>query len=550
MNADSSSTRYWHTLRHLRPVQWYGRLWFRLWRPRLDPLKPAPARRARAADWKQPASRPSSMLSPDRFRFLNEEHSLAAGAGWDDPGLEKLWLYNLHYFDDLNAADAASRVPWHLALLQRWVAENKPTEGNGWEPYPTSLRIVNWVKWSLAGNTLPQVCVHSLALQARWLAARMEWHLLGNHLFANAKALVFTGLFFEGDEADQWLAKGLRVIARQLPEQVLRDGGHFERSPMYHALFLEDLLDLVNAAAAWPQQIAKAHSDRWRKLAGDMLAWLEGLLHPDGQIALFNDAAMSIAADPAALRDYATRLGLVVPKRTAPQALSLEHWADSGYIRMSSPKAVALLDVAPVGPDYLPGHAHADTLSFELSVGGQRVVVNGGTSRYGVGPERTRERSTSAHSTVQVAGQDSSEVWGGFRVARRARPFGLQTAHDADRVGVSCSHDGYRRLPGRSVHRRTWSMDDHGLTITDTVTGDHPAVARFILHPDAQVERAGDAEWTATLLGGQVLGFTIESGSGRLEPAHYAPEFGKVLGTHCLAVHLAGGRGVTHIKWN
>lgn len=490
------------------------------------------------------------MLSPDRFRFLNEEHSLPAAAGWNDPALAKLWLYNLHYFDDLNAADAANRAPWHVALLQRWVAENKPTDGNGWEPYPTSLRIVNWVKWSLSGNALPEPCIRSLALQARWLAARMEWHLLGNHLFANAKALVFAGLFFAGAEADQWLAKGLRVIARELPEQVLRDGGNFERSPMYHALFLEDMLDLVNAAGVWPQQIDQAQSDRWRRVAGDMLVWLQGLVHPDGQIALFNDAAMGVAPAPAALRDYANRLGVGVPQRTAPQGLALEQWPDSGYIRMESPKAVALLDVAPVGPDYLPGHAHADTLSFELSVAGQRLVVNGGTSRYGVGPERTRERSTSAHSTVEVAGQDSSEVWGGFRVARRARPFGLQTAQDADHLSVDCSHDGYRRLPGRPVHRRTWSMDAHGLTITDTVTGDHPAVARFILHPDAHVERAGDAEWTATLSGGHVIGLRIESGSGRLEPAHYAPEFGKVLATHCLAVHLSGGQGVTRIAWN
>jgi uncharacterized heparinase superfamily protein len=408
------------------------------------------------------------------------------------------------------------------------------------------------VKWSWAGDALPPVCLHSLALQARWLAARMEWHLLGNHLFSNAKALVFAGLFFSGDEADRWLAEGLRVIARQLPEQVLADGGHFERSPMYHALALEDLLDLINAAAAWPLQIDQADSDRWRKVAGDMLAWLQGMLHPDGEIALFNDAAMGIAAAPAALRDYATRLGLKVPKQPAPQGLSLESWADSGYIRMASSNAVALLDVAPVGPDYLPGHAHADTLSFELSVDGQRVIVNGGTSRYGVGPERMRERSTSSHSTVQVAGQNSSEVWDGFRVARRARPFDLQTAHDADHVRVGCSHDGYCRLPGRPVHRRTWSMDAKGLTVTDTVKGqgDQPAVARFILHPDTRLVRVDDATWIATLLSGLVVEFTIGSGSGRLEPAHYAPEFGKAQETHCLAVHLSSGQAVTRITWD
>lgn len=551
MSTALSATRYWHTLRHLKPVQWYGRLWFKLWRPHLDQLSRSPARSPVMAPWKRPASRISSMRAPDRFCFLNQVHSLPATGGWNDAALAKLWLYNLHYFDDLNAAGAASRVPWHTALLQRWVAENPPTAGNGWEPYPTSLRIVNWVKWSLAGNTLPDACVHSLAVHARWLTARMEWHLLGNHLLANAKALVYAGLFFEGAEADKWLTNGLAIIARELPEQVLPDGGHFERSPMYHALFLEDLLDLLNIAAVWPQRIDPSYSARWQDVAGDMLLWLEGLLHPDGQIALFNDAAVGIAPEPAALRDYATRLGRAAPARMAPQHLSLEHWADSGYIRMASPKAVALLDVAPVGPDYLPGHAHADTLSFELSVAGQRVIVNGGTSRYGLGPQRMRERSTSAHSTVEVAGQDSSEVWGGFRVARRARPFALQTNEGPDRLWVECSHDGYRRLAGQPIHRRAWSMGADGLTVSDTVTdlAERPAVARFILHPAVQLDRAGDCAWTATLPGGAVLGLRIATGHGELQPAQYAPEFGKVLDTRCLSVHLVGGHGVVHIEW-
>jgi uncharacterized heparinase superfamily protein len=547
-----SATRYWHTLRHLKPVQWYGRLWFKLWRPRLDQLSRAPAHSPVLAPWNRPASRISSMRAPDRFCLLNQEHSLPATGGWNDAALAKLWLYNLHYFDDLNAAGAASRVPWHTALLQRWVAENPPTAGNGWEPYPTSLRIVNWVKWSLAGNTLPDECVQSLAVQARWLTARMEWHLLGNHLFANAKALVYAGLFFEGTEADKWLTNGLAIIARELLEQVLPDGGHFERSPMYHAIFLEDLLDLLNVAAVWPRRIDSSYSARWRKVAGDMLLCLEGLLHPDGQIALFNDAAIGIAPEPAALRDFATRLGHAAAVRTAPKDLSLEHWADSGYIRMASAAAVALLDVAPVGPDYLPGHAHADTLSFELSVAGQRVIVNGGTSRYGLGPQRLQERSTSAHSTVEVAGQDSSEVWGGFRVARRARPFALQTDVRPDRLRVECSHDGYRRLAGQPIHRRVWLMGTDGLTVTDTVTklAERPAVARYILHPAVRVERAGDRAWTATLPSGALLGLTVATGRGELEPAQYAPEFGKVLETHCLSVQLVGGQGVVHIEWN
>ncbi|WP_413889037.1 heparinase II/III family protein [Candidatus Aalborgicola defluviihabitans] len=163
---------------------------------------------------------------------------------------------------------------------------------------------------ALAGNALPEPCARSLVLQARWLHKRLEWHLLGNHLFANAKALVFAGLFFEGPEAQQWLTTGLRIIARELPEQVLSDGGNFERSPMYHAIFLEDLLDLVNAANVWTGQVDAALAESWRNVAGSMLVWLQGMAHPDGKIALFNDAAFGVAPTTQELTAYARRLAL------------------------------------------------------------------------------------------------------------------------------------------------------------------------------------------------------------------------------------------------
>ncbi len=493
------------------------------------------------------------MLGPLHFRFLNHEHSLPVQGGWNDTSLDKLWLYNLHYFDDLNARGTGQRAAWQQALLERWLLENPPASGNGWEPYPTSLRIVNWVKWLAAGNKAPSGLIQSLATQARWLSRRIEWHLLGNHLFSNAKALVFAGLFFEGAKADGWIAKGLNIIQRELHEQVLADGGNFERSTMYHAIFLEDVLDLVNAATHSPDLVPEKQVTQWRERAGRMLKWLIGMTHPEGEISLFNDAAFGIAPALAELRTYAQRLGIasVIASEARQSTPSLTHFPESGYVRLDTDNAVALLDVAPIGPDYLPGHAHADTLSFELSVFGQRVVVNGGTSRYGLGPERSRERSTAAHSTVEVAGQDSSEVWGGFRVARRAHPFDLQVREEPLRLQVACSHDGYTRLPGAPVHRREWQMDQRSLRVTDTVRGGtHTSLARYILHPDVLITAVGTNAWQLTLPSGQVLRATVVTGQSHIEPTSYAPEFGKVLPTHCLMVALSQGRAVVEWLWS
>lgn len=560
MTFITQSARYWQTLRHLKPVQIYGRLWFKFWQPNVDAFGEAPLLRERQGHWRPPVAHKPTMLGMCRFKFLGLEHNLPAKGGWNDSSLEKLWLYNLHYFDDLNAEGAQDRVGWHLALMQRWVAENPPTSGNGWESYPTSLRIVNWVKWELAGNTLPAVCVQSLATQTRWLLKRLEVHLLGNHLFSNAKALVFAGLYFEGPEAQQWLAKGLAILARELPEQVLPDGGNFERSPMYHAIFVQDVLDLLNITGAYASQVPTAQVGQWQDAVLRMLDWLHGMTHPDGQIALFNDAAFGIAATADELVAYVDRVlgtddGItVLPRCGTPfdngMRKRLSHWSDSGYMRLECADAVVLLDVAPIGPSYLPGHAHADTLSFEMSVFGQRVIVNGGTSRYGLGPERLRERQTVSHSTVEVGGQSSSEVWGGFRVARRAYPFDLLVSERPEELSVACSHDGYKRLLGKPVHRRSWQLSSSHLVVGDSVIGgDWPAVARYILHPDVRVERIASDYFHISLANGNRILIKIEIGTGRLEPARFAPEFGKVLATQCIAVDLQSGNAQLRLSW-
>jgi uncharacterized heparinase superfamily protein len=537
--------RYWHTARHLRPVQVYGRAWHRLHAPKPD-TRPAPGLREWTRDWRAPAAKPPSMRGPDEVVFLNAAGRIADAADWDRPERDRLWRYNLHYFDDLNAAEADARETWHRGLMSRWIAENPPGLGSGWEPYPLSLRIVNWSKWALSGHRLDEVMRQSLAVQARFLRGRLEWHLLGNHLFANAKALAFAGALFQGEEAAGWLAKGLEILAREVPEQILPDGGHFELSPMYHALILEDLLDLLNLAAAFPGVVPDAQRGVWRAAVARMRAWHAAMTHPDGEIAFFNDAATGIAPPPAALEAYAVRLGLA-PSQAPSDGLT--HLADSGYVRLAGPASVLLLDVAPVGPDYLPGHAHADTLSFELSLHEQRLVVNSGTSVYGTGPERLRQRSTSAHSTVEVDGENSSEVWSGFRVARRARPFGLHLSDAGGAQTVACAHSGYRRLPGRVTHHREWRLGDRSLTVTDRLEGRYDgAVARFFLHPGVAAESDG-RRGRFTLEGGQTVAWSVEEGAAALVDTTWHPAFGVSRPTTCLEVDLAGPSCSLTLDW-
>ncbi len=338
-----------------------------------------------------------------------------------------------------------------------------------------SLRIVNWIKWSLGrGEAAPEWFLRSLAEQADSLARQFEYHLLGNHLWANAKALAFAGAYFE---QERWLRQGVGCLTEQLREQMLADGGHFERSPMYHALFTEDLLDLMNLGALYPGRLPDL-----RREAARALGWLAQMTLPDGGLPHFNDCAEGGAAALDDLGDYASRLGIVAEKVTL---------GESGYVRLERGRAVVLFDAAPVGPDYQPGHAHADALSFELSVNGQRVLVNSGTSTYEAGEERDYERSTAAHNTAVVDGENQSEVWGAFRVARRAR---IRRRETDGRTWVRAAHDGYRRLQDPVIHERTLQLEEDGLVVRDRFTGagTHTVELSFHAHPEAEPEIQAD----------------------------------------------------------
>jgi uncharacterized heparinase superfamily protein len=343
----------------------------------------------------------------------------------------------------------------------------------------------------MMGNEPLPGMIPSMALQTVYLSRRLEIHLLGNHLWANLKALIFVSTVLANPELENIGKRALRRFRRQMREQVLADGGHIERSPMYQAILLEDLLDLIQLDTIVPGVLPNDQLGYWRSTAGQMLGWLRTMCHPDGEISFFNDAAFGIASHPESLAAYADHLGVRAP---TPLPSSLAHLQDTGYVRMSRGDAVAIIDVAPVGPDYLPGHAHADTLSFELSIGGQRVVVNGGTSTYERGEQRSRERSTAYHNTVEVDGQDSSEVWATFRVARRARPLAVSTRDDpmTGQLVVRAGHDGYLRLGGNVYHYRSITMGSQEFAIEDRLTGAWTrGMARYRLAPGLRLIRQG-----------------------------------------------------------
>ncbi len=535
------SKRFFNTVKYLKFNQIAWRIWYRLYKVKnID--SHALKTEIPSKSWVKHAQREPSLINALNFKFLGETGNIDE-IGWDGPKRSKLWRYNQHYFDDLNAKKSKERIVWHRSLITRWILENSVGKGSGWEPYPTSLRIVNWVKFALSIGDLGAVANKILAVQARWLARHIEWHILGNHLMTNAKALYFCGLFFKGIEAEAWRRDGLAIILNELEEQILPDGGHFELSPMYHALVVEDFLDIVNLARVFGRD---ADVVRIEEVLPSMLVWLKLMSHPDGKISFFNDSATNIAPENSQIFGYAKRLGIEFNKTFGHNILP-----ESGYFRLENLQSVLIGDVGRIGPDYLPSHAHADTLSFEFSLFGQRLIVNSGTSEYGSSKERLRQRGTFAHSTLSINGLNSSDVWSGFRVGNRARPGAVQFQISDNQAMVMGSHDGYKIELGSPVHYRKWLLKPGCLKIEDTVSGNssYNIDIVFRLHPDISAKQGCENNIVLTLPCGKTTFFQYAKNIDViLESTTWHPAFGSVQKSSLIRC-TQKGKGTINLKF-
>ena len=508
------------TARYLRSGQITNRVWRRLWNPRAV-QGAAPAPRIPQRPWIAAPARRPEWHDAVSVTILAETACVRQASDWQRAFDTELRRYHLHYLDQLCATiQPAEAFP--SSLLDRWIRDNPPGSSPGWDPYPTSRRIVNAFKATLGGMALSETARASLADQCRYLIPRIEMHLLGNHVLANAKALLFAGSCLGGAEAGRWLKLGRQLLAVQVNEQILADGGHVERSPMYHAIVTEDLLDLVNLRNAYEL----AGLEFLDPACTWALAWLGVMCHPDGGIPLVNDSVLDGACSPAVLEAYAKQLG--VSPAASPQ-VPLTLLRASGFARLAMGQWCLLAEVGGVAPPYQPGHAHAGTLGYELSVGRDRVVVDTGVSTYSADDVRAQERGTAAHNTVTIDERNSSEVWSAFRVARRARVTGLNGGAAADFAWLRAAHDGYRSAWHGVWHERRWRMSAKTLEIEDTLRGrGAPTVAAAVhFHPECRVELVGPFEAAVTTPSGMSLRLQLDPAFGwRFESYLYAPNFG------------------------
>lgn len=513
----SRAVLYARTIRHLRPAQVVHRLRLRGQRVVVgrfpDTVERLLTRRVTAeAGWPAGFAPIDAALTwpqlseveAGELTLLGHTRAVGMPPQWEQPDAEQLWRYHLHYWDwawgvARNLDRLRARAVFRR-LLMSWQDQTSFGRWDAWSPYVVALRAWSWCGQYDAlvrGSDLEEQFVAMLGLHARYLQAHLELDVGGNHLIKDLKALIGLGVFL-GDEP--MCRRALRRLRTQVARQVLPDGGHFERAPAYHCQVLADLIDLAGllgtACPAWLSDAVE-----------QMRRWLGLVLLPDGTVPLLNDG-YPVAPE---------LLAALEPGQRAPTGLTL--LPDSGLAVLRRGELHVLADVGLPCPAELPAHAHADTLGFLLYAGTTRLVTECGTSTYQPGEVRDHERGTAAHSTVQVDGADSTEVWGAFRAARRARPTVGRVADCADASVLSASHDGYARLPGNPIHTRTWTLTDSCLRLRDEVTGDgvHDLVTRFHGTPRAAVRASSGV--LVDCVAQSAVGWNEREDSGSLEYA-------------------------------
>lgn len=502
-----------------------GRLAYRLRQPLLSlPFYTALLPGCRAA---QPLALPpdpwpgdapqGAALVEGRFRFAGQT-LVNPKPVWRPRAASPEWLAEMHGFAwlrDLRACNGDSARRLARSLTAEWIETyGRRWSEPAWDPLVVGRRLSHWLGQydffaSSAEVDFRQALLDSAARQAAHLARVLPAGLAGADLILALRGLAIAGACLPG--GGRWLRGALGLLADELPQQILADGGHCERSPARHLGVLRDLVDVkstLHAAGVEPPAELQVAIE-------SMGPTLRLFQHGDGGLALFNGskAEEGFKVDMVLRRADARRR----PRLSAPQ---------SGFQRVQAGRTLLLVDAGVPAPPGLDRCAHAGTLSMELSVGRERLVVNCGAPGPGAAGAAWRQavRATAAHSTLTLAETNSAAL------ATRGRLLGPGLLQRPENVHcrreeqegatlLEMQHDGYR-LPYGAVHHRRLYLAEGGddLRAEDRIELIEPSrgavglgfAIRFHLHPQVQA---------ASLQGGGVLLRLPKGGGWRLRAA-------------------------------
>lgn len=464
--------------------------------------------------WPGKASQGSAILE-GVFTFAGQSMPLLASpqteAFWQPEEGGDAWyaaLHDFHWLRDLRALGTNEARRCARSLVFDWIYCHASWSSNAWAPELVGPRIANWIGlhdfcFASADEGFRHCLFDSIARQTRHLHRRLPGTLGAEQLLAALKGL-FAGSLCLADGAGPVLADARQMLEQELSRQILPDGGHIQRNPSLHLALLRDLVDIrsaLRAARVEAPPVLQPTIDR-------MAATLRTFRHGDGGLTLFHGGEEE---DPALIDAVLTQ----ADSRSRP----LRSATHTGYERLHGGRALVLMDCAGPPPAHIPApapvsapgaakirpprgrmdrRAHAAPLSFEFSIGRDRLVVNCGACPDPTSAWYGALAGTAAHSTLVLAETNAAELLPRGGIGRRPAAVKAQRHETPHELSIVASHDGYgpqfKLLHRRQIHLEQNGFSLHGedtLEPLEGIAGNQaavPFVIRFHIHPAVKVE--------------------------------------------------------------
>ncbi|HEY7006992.1 MAG TPA: heparinase II/III family protein, partial [Sphingomicrobium sp.] len=366
-------------------------------------------------------------------------------------------LQGFSWLRDLAAAASRERgASLAEAVVGRWLLAHGTKVDDAWAPHLWGERILFWTAYapyilSSSDGGYRSALLNTLARGARHIESSADKARSGLDRVTAWCGVVAAGLLVQGGVPR--VARGEAGLGRALAAAQFDDGGLVSRSPFEQV----QLVERMGLLRACYQAAKQTIPDGIEAAAQASLAALHGVTMGDGALSSWQGCN---PGEPARLTALIEGCGLRARPLRQPRG-----W---GYHRMSALGTVLVVDAAPPPPQKVAEHSSASTLAFELSDGGQRLVVNCG----GPGPLPTELpdelvqglRTTAAHSTLVLADTNSTNILADGSLGKGVEDVGITRSEDNDSSRLEATHDGYVRAFGL-VHKRSLMLGNDGKEI-------------------------------------------------------------------------------------
>ena len=468
----------------------------------------------------------------------------APGALWRPRTAPNEWIAELHGFGwlaDLHAVGGEAARARARELIESWIETESPWRSLTWRPDVTALRLINWLghaEFLFAGAEGPAALrwLDHVARQARHLRRLVPLLDTGVDRLLVVKALIYAGICLPSEA--RRLAKWMAVLAAEIEQQIAPDGGHLSRSPAVHFMVFRQLVDLRIALREARAEVPVALQNAIDRMA-PMVRFYR---HGDGGLCLFNDT-----------NEGENWLIDVVLTQAEARGKPLDSAPHTGFERIAINRTLVVMDAGPIAPSGPDRHAHAGALSFEMSVGKHRMIVNCGAHAGAHRDWKAVQRTTAIHSTITIDDINSAELLPGAMVGARPRLVAAERRESDGNVWVDGEIDGYAGF-SRLVHRRRIYLSANGgdLRGEDSLAGagQRKFAVRFHLHPTVTASLAQDGDSVLLRLGdGGGWRFRASGGATGLQESVYLGLGGETRRTEQIVVSGAALDGEALVKW-